>query len=76
MKKITNLLPIFKNLKPKNPKTQLKKERIMKNVDEVYEMYYNGYKNDLTLTSSVRLKRKKFTTKSLICLTEQTKSSH
>ena len=28
MKKYTNVLTIFKNLKPKNPKTQLKKERI------------------------------------------------
>ena len=38
MKKSTNLLNIFKNLKLKNPKTQLKKERIRKNVDELYEM--------------------------------------
>ena len=36
MKKCTNFLTIFKNLKPKNSKTQLKKERIMKNVDELY----------------------------------------
>ena len=36
MKKCTNFLIIFKNLKPKNSKTQLKKERIMKNVDELY----------------------------------------
>ena len=35
MKKFTNLLTIFKNLKPKNPKRQLKKERIMKNVDQL-----------------------------------------
>ena len=46
MKKFTNLLNIFQNHKPKNPKTQLKKERIMKNVDELYEKYYNAYKND------------------------------
>ena len=46
MKKFTNLLTIFKNLKPKNSKTQLKKERIIKNVDELYEKYYNAYKND------------------------------
>ena len=25
---------------------QLKKERNMKNVDELYEKYYNAYKND------------------------------
>ena len=46
MKKCTNLFTIFKNRKPKNPKSQFKKERIMKNVDELYEKYYNGYKND------------------------------
>ena len=46
MKKLTNVLTNFKNLKPKNPKAQLKKERIMKNVDELYEKYYNAYKND------------------------------
>ena len=45
MKKLTNLLTIFKNLKPKNLKTQLKKERIMKNVDELYEKCYSAYKN-------------------------------
>ena len=46
MKKFTNFLNIFQNHKPKNPKTQLKKERIMKNVDELYEKYCNAYKND------------------------------
>ena len=37
IKKITNFLTIFKNLKPKNLKTQLKKERVIKNVDELYK---------------------------------------
>ena len=46
MKKFTNLLTNFKNLKPKKPEMQLKKERIMKNADELYEKYYNAYKND------------------------------
>ena len=46
MKKFTNLFTIFKNLKPKNPKAKLEKERIMRNVDELYEKYYNDYKND------------------------------
>ena len=45
MKKVTSLLTIFKNRKPKNPKTQLKKERIMKIVDEFDEKYYNAYEN-------------------------------
>ena len=46
MKQFTKLLTIFKNLKPKNSKTQLKKEWIIKNVDKFYEKYYNAYKND------------------------------
>ena len=46
LKKFTNLLTIFKDLKPKNPKTQLKKEWIEKNVGELYEKYYNDYKSD------------------------------
>ena len=36
MKKFTNLLTEFKNLKPTKPETQLEKEQIMKNVDELY----------------------------------------
>ena len=43
MKRFNKLLTNFEALKPKNPKMQLKKERIMKNVDE---NYYNAYKND------------------------------
>ena len=43
MKKFTNRLT---NLKPKNPETQLKNKRIMKNVAELYEKYYNAYRND------------------------------
>ena len=46
MKKFTTLLTIFKNLKPNKSKTQLKKEWIIKNGDELYEKYYNAYKND------------------------------
>ena len=46
MKKFTNLLTKFKNFKPKKQETGLKKERIMKNVDECYEKYYNAYKNE------------------------------
>ena len=46
MKKFTNHLTAFKNLKPKIPKTQFKKERVIKIVDKLYEKYYNAYKND------------------------------
>ena len=61
MKKLTNVLTNFKNLKPKNPKAQLKKERIMKNVDELYEKYYNAYKNDYDADDGLdEGKKKKF----------------
>ena len=36
IKEFTNLLTKLKNLKPKKTETQLKKERIMKNVDELH----------------------------------------
>ena len=45
MKEFNKLWIKFKALKPKNPKTQLKRERIMKNVDELHENFYNAYKN-------------------------------
>ena len=57
MKKFTNLLTIFKNLKRKNPKTRLKKERIMKNVDELYK---NAYKNDYDADEVSEDNKKKF----------------
>ena len=60
MKKFTNLLTNFKNLKPKNPKTHFKKEWIMKNVDELYEKYYNAYKNDYDADELKEAKKKKF----------------
>ena len=46
MKGFKKLLNNFKNIKPLKQETQLEKERIMKNVDELYEKYYNFYKND------------------------------
>ena len=45
VKEFTKLLTKFKASRPKHPKTQLKKERFMKNVDELYEKYYNAQKN-------------------------------
>ena len=50
----------FKALKPKNPKTLLKKEQIMKNVDELYEKYYNAYKNDYDADELSEAKKKIF----------------
>ena len=46
MRKFNNLLTIFKNLKRKNSKTQLKNGRIVKYVEELYEKYYNAFKNE------------------------------
>ena len=40
------LLNNIKILIPMKQETQLKKERIMKNVDKLYEKYCNSYKND------------------------------
>ena len=42
MKEFKKLLNNFKSLRPIKQETQLKKERIMENVDELYEMYYSG----------------------------------
>ena len=75
IKKFSKLLTNFKILRPKNPKTQLKKERIMKYVDELYEKYYNAYKNDCyNDDESNETKKKYITTNSLNCLTKQIKS--
>ena len=75
MKKIPNLLIILKNRKSKNSKTQLKKERIRKNVDELYEKYFNAYKNDYDNDDELsEAKKKNLTTNSLSCLIKQTKS--
>ena len=61
MKEFKRLPNIFKNLKPLKQETQLKKERIMKNVDELYEKYYTGYKNDYDNDNELREgKKKKF----------------
>ena len=45
IKEFNKLLIRLKALKSKKQETLLKKELIMKNVDELYEKYYNAYKN-------------------------------
>ena len=45
-KNLINFLLAAKNLKQKKTETQLKKERIIKNVDELHKNYYNAYKSD------------------------------
>ena len=51
IKKFTKLLTNFKALRWKNPKTQLKKKRIIKNIDELYEKYYDACKNNYVMMS-------------------------
>ena len=59
IKEFNKKLNKFKVLKPIKPETQLKKERIMKNVDELYEKYYNAYKNDFDNDELIEAKKKK-----------------
>ena len=59
IKEFNKLLIKLKVLKPRNSKTQLKKERIMKNVDEFYEKYYNFYKNDFDNNDELSEAKKK-----------------
>ena len=61
MKEFKRLLNNFKSLRPIKQETQLKKERIMENVDELYEKYYNAYKNDFDNDDELsETKKKKF----------------
>ena len=51
----------LKVLNPIKSETQLKKKPIMKNVDELYEKYYNAYKNDFDNDDELsEAKKKKF----------------
>ena len=61
IKEFKGLLNNFKSLKPLKQETQLKKEQIMKNVDELYKKYYNFYKNDFDNDDELsEAKKKKF----------------
>ena len=64
----------FKSLRPEKPETQLKKERIMKNVYELYEKYCNAYKNDYDNDDELSETKKKKTANSLSCLIKETRS--
>ena len=59
-KEFNKLLIKFKSLRPKHPKTQLKKERIMEIVAELYEKYYNTYKNNYDADELSEAKKKTF----------------
>ena len=61
IKEFNKLLIKFKSPRHKKAETQLKKERIMENVDELYEKYYNVYKNDFDNDDELsEAKKKKF----------------
>ena len=65
----------LKVLNPIKSETQLKKKPIMKNVDELYEKYYNAYKNDFDNDDELsEAKKKKVKINSLNCLIKQTKN--
>ena len=60
MKEFKRVLNNFKNLKLKKQETQLKIERIMKNVDELCKRYYSAYKNYYDANELSEAKKKKF----------------
>ena len=63
MKKFNKLLINFRNLKTRKTETQLKKERFMKNVNELYKNYYNAHKTDYDTNNELK-KRKRMTANS------------
>ena len=62
MKEFNKLFLNFKSVKTKKKtETQLKKEQIMKNVDDLYKNYYNACKSDFdTEDELAENKNKKF----------------
>ena len=61
MKEFNKLFLNFQSVQTKKTETQLKKERIMKNIDEFYKNYYNAYKSDFgTDDELTEDKKKKF----------------
>ena len=65
IKEFNKLFLNFKSVKTKKTETQLKKERIMKNVDELYKNYYNAYKSDFDTDDGSTKDKKSLTTNSL-----------
>ena len=59
MKDFNKLFISFKSLKTKKTETELKKERIMKNIDELYKNYFNTYKGDYDTDDELKEDRKK-----------------
>ena len=72
MKEFKKLHNNFKNLNSIKQETRLKKERIMKNVDKLYNKYYNAYKNDYDNDHELSEgKKKKFDNKQFELLIKQ-----
>ena len=46
MKNFKKRLITFKNVRPEKIETQLKKEWLVKNVEELYKKYYDVYKDE------------------------------
>ena len=46
-------------MKQKKTETQLKKEKIMKNVDDLYKNYHNAYKSDFNTNDELTEDKKK-----------------
>ena len=59
MKEFNKLFFNFKNFKTKKSETLFKKERIMKNVDELYKNYYNAYKSEFDTDDELTEDKKK-----------------
>ena len=61
MIKLKKRLIKFKNVRQTKPKTQLKKARIMKDVDELYEKYYDAFRGKYDNSDELnRAENKKF----------------
>ena len=60
MKKFNKLLTSFQAAKTKNPKTQLKKVRLMENIEKLYKKYYDVYKNDYDANDESNEAKKKY----------------
>ena len=59
MKDFNKLFISFKNLKQKKTETEFKKERIMKNVDNLYKNYYDAYKSHYVTDNELNEDKKK-----------------
>ena len=61
MKNLNKRLIKFKNVRPTKSETQLKKERIAKNIEQLYKKYYDAYKGDYDTDGELNeAKKKKF----------------